>query len=61
MPTNNDEAARICAIINEFIDVATAKKITSKLYEEVGKSTDNESLSISLKMLKMLYDQHSGD
>tara|TARA_R100000008_G_scaffold34011_2_gene19235 strand:+ start:155 stop:625 length:471 start_codon:yes stop_codon:yes gene_type:complete len=61
MPTNNEEAVRICSIINEFIDATTAKKITARLYEEVGKSTENESLSISLKMLKTLYDQHTGE
>jgi hypothetical protein len=61
MPTNNEEALKICSIINEFIDVPTAKKITTKLYEEVGKNTENESLSVSLKMLKMLYDHYAGD
>ena len=54
MPTNDSEARQIFSIINEFIDVPTAKKITTRLYEQVGQHTDNESLAISLKMLKAL-------
>lgn len=56
MPTNNYEARQIFGIINEFIDVETAKKITIRLYEQVGKYTENESLAVSLKMLKDLYE-----
>lgn len=56
MPTNDSEARQIFGIINEFIDVPTAKKITTRLYEQVGQYTDNESLAISLKMLKALYE-----
>ena len=58
MPTNDSEARQILSIINEFIDVPTAKKITTRLYEQVGQHTDNESLAISLKMLKALYEDH---
>ena len=58
MPTNDSEARQIFSIINEFIDVQTAKKITTRLYEQVGRHTDNESLAISLKMLKALYEDH---
>lgn len=56
MPTNNYEARQIFGIINEFIDVETAKKITARLYDQVGKYTENESLAVSLKMLKNLYE-----
>lgn len=56
MPTNNHEARQIFGIINEFIDVETAKKITTRLYDQVGKYTENESLAVSLKMLKNLYE-----
>ena len=45
MPTNDSEARQIFGIINEFIDVPTAKKITTRLYEQVGQHTDNESLA----------------
>ena len=59
MPTNDHEARQIVGIINEFMDVSTAKKITTRLYEQVGQHTENESLAISLKMLKALYDTHT--
>ena len=56
MPTNNDEARQIVSIINEFIDEETAKAITARLYEQVGRHTENESLAVSLEMLKALYE-----
>jgi len=55
MPTNNYEARQIYGIINEFIDEETARAITIRLYEQVGKYTENESLATSLKMLRELY------
>ena len=55
MPTNDNEARQIFTIINEFIDVDTARKIMTRLHEEVGKKTDNESLAISLEMLASAY------
>ena len=58
MPTSNDEARQIVSIINEFIDVPTAKTLTQRLHDEVGQHTDNESLAVSLRMLKDLY-QHN--
>ena len=57
MPTNDNEAQQIFTIINEFIDVDTARKIMTRLHEEVGKKTDNESLAISLEMLASAYSQ----
>ena len=56
MPTNNEEARRIVEIINTFVTFDTARKIPATLYEEVGQHTENESLAISLKMLKELYE-----
>ena len=56
MPTNNEEARRIVEIINTFVTFDTARNITATLYEEVGQHTENESLAISLKMLKELYE-----
>ena len=55
MPTSNDEARQIVSIINEFIDVPTAKTLTQRLHDEVGQHTDNDSLAVSLRMLKDLY------
>ena len=57
MPTNDNEARQIFTIINEFIDVDTARQIMTRLHEEVGKKTDNESLAISLEMLASAYSQ----
>ena len=57
MPTNDHEARHIFNIINDFIDVNTARQIMTRLHEEVGKQTDNESLAISLEMLASAYSQ----
>ena len=32
-----------------------AREVTSRLYEEVGQTTNNQSLKISLEMLRDLY------
>jgi len=56
MPTNINEALHISQIINEYIGPKVASELTGRLYEEVGKTTDNESLRISLQMLRDLYN-----
>jgi hypothetical protein len=56
MPTNTNEALHISKIINEYIGPRVASQLTERLYEEVGKTTDNESLRVSLQMLKGLYN-----
>jgi len=57
MPTSINEAKRIQEIINDFLTRDQAVEITKRLYEEVGKNTDNDSLKTSLMMLKYLYDK----
>ena len=57
MPTNEHEARQIFNIINDFIDVNTARQIMTRLHEEVGKQTENESLAVSLEMLASAYSQ----
>ena len=57
MPTSDGEARKIQAIINDFLTRDQAVEITRRLYEEVGKNTDNDSLKTSLMMLKYLYDK----
>ena len=57
MPTNDHEARQIFNIINDFIDVNTARQIMTRLHEEVGKQTENESLAVSLEMLASAYSQ----
>ena len=55
MPTSVSEAMSICEIISEFLSIEDARKVTSRLHDEVGQSTNNQSLQISLKMLRDLY------
>jgi hypothetical protein len=57
MPTSDGEARKIQEIINDFLTRDQAVEITKRLYEEVGKNTDNDSLKTSLMMLKYLYDK----
>ena len=56
MPTSVSEAKRIQRIINDFLTLEQAKEITQRLHEEVGENTNNDSLKVSLKMLKSLYE-----
>ena len=55
MPTSKAEANTIMEIIDDFLSPEQAKEITKRLEKEVGKETDNDSLKVSLKMLKSLY------
>tara|TARA_R110002020_G_scaffold212028_3_gene418422 strand:- start:1190 stop:1366 length:177 start_codon:yes stop_codon:yes gene_type:complete len=57
MPTSNDEARNIVGIMNEFLSPEDAKTITQRLDDEVGKKSDNDSLKVSLKMLRALYEE----
>ncbi len=57
MPTSMSEAHKIASIINEYIGPKVAKELTSRLDEEVGQQSDNDSLKVSLQMLKMLYNK----
>ena len=57
MPTSQQEAERIIQIIGEYIDYDTAAEIMHKLYNEVGRYTDNESLAVSLEMLSKAYSK----
>jgi len=55
MPTSINEAQKIASIINEYIGPRVAKELMSRLDEEVGQLSDNESLKVSLEMLGKLY------
>ena len=57
MPTSHGEATKICEIINDFLTVEEAKEITTRLDDEVGQYTDNDSLRVSLTMLRKLYEE----
>lgn len=55
MPTSVSEAINMCEIISEFLSLEDAREVTNRLHEEVGQTTNNQSLKISLKMLRDLY------
>ena len=56
MPTSVSEAVQITQIMNDFLTPENAKEITRRLDEEVGKKTENDSLKVSLQMLRSLYE-----
>ena len=58
MPTSNDEARNIVLIMNDYLTPEKAASITRRLDEEVGQKSDNDSLKVSLKMLRALYEDH---
>jgi hypothetical protein len=55
MPTSIDEAKKIQEIIDDYLSLVEAREVMTRLDEEVGKLTDNESLKVSLSMLRGLY------
>ena len=56
MPTSNDEARKIVSIMNEYLSDSDAQSITRRLDAEVGQASDNDSLKVSLQMLRALYE-----
>jgi hypothetical protein len=56
MPTSNEEARRMVRIMDDFLSPEDAKAITRRLDEEVGQKSDNDSLKVSLGMLRALYE-----
>ncbi len=55
MPTTFEEAREITSIINEYLTPEQAKEITNKLNQQVGQTTSNNSLRVTLDMLETLY------
>lgn len=60
MPTTQQEAANIVGILNEYLSTEEAHELASRLDEKVGQETDNDSLKVTLKMLKSLYEPQNG-
>ena len=56
MPTSRVEADKIYSIINEYLGPKISTELTRRLDEEVGQKSENESLRISLSMLRNLYE-----
>ena len=57
MPTSNNEALNIVEILDEYLDEEQARVLTARLEQEIGQKTDNDSLKVSLEMLKALYER----
>jgi len=60
MPTSVQEANSIMEIMDDFLDADDARELTARLEHEVGQGTDNDSLKVSLEMLKELYKDRVG-
>lgn len=56
MPTTVDEATRITQLVLEYLSADKAAELSRRLDEEIGKQTDNESLQITLQMLRQLLN-----
>ena len=61
MPTSVGEARKIVSIIDEYVPADVAREMTIRLDEEVGQLSDNDSLRVSLSMLRALYDTKDKD
>tara|TARA_R110002020_G_scaffold233314_1_gene445131 strand:+ start:120 stop:608 length:489 start_codon:yes stop_codon:yes gene_type:complete len=57
MPTSVQEANSIVELLDEYLDEAQARELTARLEQEIGQKTDNDSLKVSLEMLKALYSK----
>ncbi len=57
MPTSQQEAFSIVEILDEYLDEEKARELTARLEQEIGQKTDNDSLKVSLEMLKALYSK----
>ena len=60
MPTSVEEANGIMEIMDDFLDADDARELTARLEHEIGQGTDNDSLKVSLEMLKELYKDKTG-
>tara|TARA_R110000824_G_scaffold128568_5_gene289610 strand:- start:12125 stop:12310 length:186 start_codon:yes stop_codon:yes gene_type:complete len=61
MPTSQDEVIKIKEIIDEYLSYDDAKAIAIRLHYEVGQTSGNDSLKISLSMLKKLYEGENNE
>ena len=60
MPTSVQEANNIVEIMDDFLDADDARELTARLEQEIGQHTDNDSLKVSLEMLRELYKDKTG-
>jgi len=59
MPTTTDEAKKITEIICNYMEIEDALACATDLDEQVGAKTENESLQITLHMLRELLEEAS--
>jgi hypothetical protein len=57
MPTSRQEATKICDIMTDYLSLSDAQEVTERLYMEVGRDSDNDSLKVSLAMLRDLFQE----
>jgi len=57
MPTTQNEAQVIVNIVTEYLPLKTAAELVGRLNEEVGKTTDNDSVKVTMQMLYDLLTQ----
>lgn len=56
MPTTTSEATHILQISREYISPEKLAEMLVRLDEEVGQHTENDSLKVSLAMLRQLVE-----
>jgi hypothetical protein len=60
MPTNITEAKKIYDIVNDYVELKSARELCKRLVSEVAEQTDNKSLEESIRMLYDLYHSNLG-
>ena len=56
MPTTNSEATQIVQICLDYVSAGQLKELSTRLDEEVGQHTDNDSLKVTLNMLRQISE-----
>jgi hypothetical protein len=58
MPTTNQEANDIIAVISKYLPVDKARELAVELDEQIGARTENDSLRTTLGMLRKLLENN---
>ena len=59
MPTTLSESQKIVSIVTEYIPLETAQIIFQRLFNEVGKVSENDSVRDSLFLMNQLLQNKS--
>ena len=59
MPTTQEEASKIASLSIEYFPIDKLAELFIKLDDEVGKKTNNDSLKVSLQMMRGLMESHA--